>query len=378
MPADWQAKGRRENGVPGLGNYQVNGSIRSGKSIDVAIVGGGPAGAVCALILARGGVHVSLVHWDGYSIGGIELVSGRARRLIEQHCPDFFLQAAPGVEVRETISLRDTPEPVRSSAMFDWWGAGVALERELLDRALREAAITAGVSVIPTTKVVGVERSGNRWRLSLRSGEGEDELLHARFVVLATGRAAARFLDQSSIAESSRIALMTSLGCQSSAPGHALYVEAMDNGWWYALPATDGRHFAGFYTSREVVKQRDTSLRDFFFRELHRTRLLAPLMASARGNPGSPRITGRAAEVRPFGKAAGEGWIAVGDAAFAPDPLNGMGIELATESAQLGAHALLGAIQGTAQRDAFAEYENAIQARARRYGKAMAYDYAGF
>jgi flavin-dependent dehydrogenase len=334
------------------------------------------------LTLARGGARVSLVHWDGYSIGGIELVSGRARRLIARDCPDFFLQAAPGIEVHETVSLWGTPEPVRSSAMLNPWGAGVALERELLDRALRNVATAAGVSVVPATKVVDIERRGDRWELFLRSGEGEDELLHARFVVLATGRAAARFFDQSPMVESSQIALMTSFGQQSDAPGQALYVEAMDNGWWYALPATDGRHFAGFCTSREVVKQRDASLRDFFFRELHRTRLLTPLIASAHSNPRDmrspsiPRITGRTADVRPFCKAAGEGWIAVGDAAFAPDPLSGMGIELAIESAQQGAHALLEAIRRTAQHDVFAEYEDSIQTRARRHHEtAAAYRY---
>ncbi|SCX90807.1 Dehydrogenase (flavoprotein) [Nitrosospira sp. Nl5] len=354
----------------------------SRQSIDAVVVGGGPAGAICALTLARGGARVSLVHWDGYSIGGIELVSGRARRLIEQHCPDFFLQVAPGIEVNETVSLWGTPGPVRSSAMFNPWGAGVALERELLDRALRNLASTAGVSVIPDTKVVGIARRSDRWELSLRLGEGEDELLHARFVVLATGRAAARFFDQTPMAESSQIALMASLGQQSDAPGHALHVEAMDNGWWYALPAADGRHFAGFCTSREVVKQRDASLRDFFSRELHRTRLLTPLMTSAEGNPCNTRsarisrITGRTADVRPFSKAAGEGWIAVGDAAFAPDALSGMGIELAIESAQRGAHALLEAIRTAGQHDVFAAYEDSIHARAMRHHEtAVAYRY---
>ena len=51
------------------------------QSIDVAVVGGGPAGAICALMLARGGARVTLMHWSGYAAGGIELVSGHARLL---------------------------------------------------------------------------------------------------------------------------------------------------------------------------------------------------------------------------------------------------------------------------------------------------------
>ena len=51
---------------------------------------------------------------------------------------------------------------------------------------------------------------------------------------------------------------------------------------------------------------------------------------------GDSHISGRMAGARPFGRAAGDGWIAVGDAAYAPDPLSGMGIELALESAEAG------------------------------------------
>jgi flavin-dependent dehydrogenase len=75
---------------------------------------------------------------------------------------------------------------------------------------------------------------------------------------------------------------------------------------------------------------------------------------------------------------SGEGWIAVGDAAYAPDPLSGMGIELAIESAQLGAHALLKATQGSTQPHAlmeFAEYEDAIRERVSRQEKTAAYHY---
>ncbi|MEO7558811.1 MAG: FAD-dependent oxidoreductase [Nitrosospira sp.] len=352
--------------------------------MDVVVVGGGPAGAICALSLARGGVRVGLVHWDGYSIGGIELVSGRARRLIEQYSPGLFRQAALGIkaiEVHETISLWGTPEPVTSNAMFNPWGAGVAVERAVLDRTLRSLASAAGVSVTTGAKVASIERRNDQWQLSLRLGEAECDPVSARFLVLATGRAAARFFDQSPVAESSRIALMASLSPLSGAPDHTLYVEATDNGWWYALPTGDGGHFAGFCTSRDEIKRRRASLREFFFEELLRTRLLAPLLPGGLGAALDQRIAGRVAGARAFDKAAGDGWIAVGDAAYAPDPLSGMGIELAIQSAQLGARALLAAMQGarheTTERNIFAEYEDAIRERASQHSKTAAYHYGG-
>lgn len=353
------------------------------RSIDIAVVGGGPAGAICALMLARGGARVGLIHWGGYAAGGIELVSGHARHLIERYSPDFFQKASLGVEVHETISLWDTPKPVTFNAMFNPWGAGVAVERPLFDRALRHLACTAGVSIIDDAKVVKIERSRDQWHLLMRSAgtiadEGENHV-SARFLVLATGRVAAQFVDRSPIAEPSGIALMTFLRTPSGGSvksyGNTLYVESTDNGWWYALPAGDGSYFAGFCTDRDEVKKRPASLKDFFVRALRSTRLIAPLLSTASGNI---QISGRMAGVQVFDRMSGEGWIAVGDAAYAPDPLSGMGIELAIESAQLGAHTLLEAMQRTTKPHAligFAEYEDAIRERVARQEKTASYHY---
>jgi flavin-dependent dehydrogenase len=75
-------------------------------------------------------------------------------------------------------------------------------------------------------------------------------------------------------------------------------------------------------------------------RELRRTRLLRSLLPNAAGPTG---LTARPAGSLSFEAAAGRGWLALGDAAFAPDPLSGMGIEFAVESAGRAAAAVGGA-----------------------------------
>jgi flavin-dependent dehydrogenase len=335
-------------------------------------------------MLARGGASVSLVHWSGYAAGGVELVSGHARHLIEQHCADFFQKAVPGVEVQATVSLWGTPDPVTFNAMFNPWGAGIALERSLLDQALRDLACSAGVSILADAKTVGVEHGderGGQWRVRMRGGDSfsdkiETDQVRARFLVLATGRASAQFFNRSPVSEPTQIALMTSLKTKGDKPGHTLYIEAANNGWWYALPARDGGYFVGLCIGRDELKRRQTALRDFFVQELKHTRLLAPLLPDF---VSIQPLTGRTAGASVFKSMAGEGWIAVGDAAYAPDPLSGMGIELAVESAQLGARALLEASQRTTECNALTElkdYEDAMRERVSSQEKIAAYHYS--
>jgi flavin-dependent dehydrogenase len=374
---------------------EVTISISEEPDRDVMVVGGGPAGAICALMLARGGARVSLADWSGYAPGGIELVSGHARSIIERHCSSFFREAVPGVEVHETICVWDTPEPVIFNAMFNPWGPGVAVERHLFDRALCNLAREAGVSIVSGAKVEGIERRGDRWRVLVRLAEtsaeaGSSDVCNASFLVIATGRAAAPFLDRSPLVKSSKIALMTLLGerrdepcaVPAHAPRHALYIEGTDKGWWYALPAIGGKYFAGFCIDRDELKRRQVPLKDFFFQELQGTQLLAPLMT---GTTGVQQISGRTAAMGAFSSAAGDGWLAVGDAAYAPDPLSGMGIEWAVESAQLAARALLQEMQRPTQLPVqsnsitgFAEYEDAVRARASQQDKTAAYHYGRF
>ena len=361
----------------------------SESAMDAAVVGGGPAGAVCALLLARTGARVSLVHWPGYAPTGAELVSGHGCRLIEHLCPGFFRPGGigtEGVEIREAISLWNTAEPVVLSAMFSSQGPGMAVDRIQFDYALLCLARAAGVSVTGE-KMVGLERRGGFSILVTRPNDSTDgaaiSRIAARYVVLATGRTGVRlFVDQPSImTESPRIALTASVRPQPDADPlpretHALYVEAAGNGWWYALPMKGGGYFIGFCTTPGELKQRQAPLKDFFAQQLRATRLLAPLLSGMAAMPQpAGRVIGRTASRT--GKAAGDGWIMIGDAAHAPElsgPGIGMGMEFAIESARLGASAVLGALSGISQRDAFRQYEMSIHQRAAQDGPTGAAD----
>jgi flavin-dependent dehydrogenase len=105
-----------------------------------------------------------------------------------------------------------------------------------------------------------------------------------------------------------------------------------------------------------------------FAEELRGSRLLGSILPASRI---TTRVFGRAAGPQVYERVTGDGWIAVGDAAFVPDPLSGMGIEFAIESAKLGAGALLAANR----EPALSDYEAAVREYVRRQEESAAFHY---
>jgi len=304
--------------------------------LDVAVVGGGPAGASCAVMLARAGVRVGLIDRATPPVKRVESVSGRARRLLQQHCPEFSERATPSVEIEETVSLWTTPEPVIWNAMLNPWGAALAVERTSFDANLREAAQHAG-AWITRAEIKSASRRGSRWELVLHHG-GANETLRAEFMVVATGSAGCRFINRKTADTPTQFALLGQLGTAACARG-TMYLELATDGWWYALPNPFGGYCAGFCVDQLVAANWKKPLRDRFLVQLKSSRLIATLAAEQLRDLTAGSC---AAGPRRHEQLTGAGWVAIGDAAFTLDPLSGKGIEFAIESAAVAVEALFG------------------------------------
>jgi flavin-dependent dehydrogenase len=275
--------------------------------IDVAVIGAGPAGAWCAALLAQAGARVALVGHVGSRPSSVELMSARARWTLRDLAP-------AGVEVHETVSVWNGGAPRTRDCFWDPYGPALAVERDQLDSALRLAAARAGATVIDQ-KVTALARDDGGWRIG--------RALTADWVVVATGCGLPALGRRGRTVLPQRAILTRYRG--EGLP--RLCIERTARGWMYSLPAPRGGALLGLCTPAatdlEMVVASST-----LFREL----------------AGWPRSAwwSCAASVRQYQDVTGPQWIAIGNAAFTPDPLTGAGLWFALDSARAAADVVLG------------------------------------
>jgi geranylgeranyl reductase family protein len=151
---------------------------------EVAVVGGGPAGAAAAIALARSGRAVTVVDkatfprdkicGDGLTTGALRLLEGLG--LDPTTVPSW--QVVEDVVVRSPSGRQVTFPLPRGQGTY----AAVA-RREELDAALLDVARTAGAEVVEGHAVTGAEERPDRVVLEV-AGRAD---VHARYVVAADG-----------------------------------------------------------------------------------------------------------------------------------------------------------------------------------------------
>ncbi len=149
----------------------------------------------------------------------------------------------------------------------------------------------------------------------------------------------------------------------SEPPGDT-FIEAAPDGWWYASLLPGQRRIIALFTdAHEVVRSRLATV-DGWTDALARSEHVGDL---ACGVPcGKIHVTTSAShELEP---PVGDDWIAVGDAAFAVDPLSSGGVDFALRSAMAAADVLLGGDRAAYQRQIADEASEYRRLRAEIYG----------
>lgn len=149
---------------------------------DAIVIGAGPAGAMAARELARGGARVLLVDKQAFPrekvCGGC--LNGHALGVLDSVGLGALARRAGGV------SLGDFRVGVRGRAFRLALPAGIAVPRDRFDAQLVGAAVEAGTSFLPGTEARVQSASGAFPRVRLRQPH-EDRTVQAGVVLVATG-----------------------------------------------------------------------------------------------------------------------------------------------------------------------------------------------
>ncbi len=322
----------------------------------VVIAGGGPAGALAALKLARAGARVLVIdRARPERIEAAEILSPEghgilSREKLWQQIPLDLTWPCPAM-----ASAWDGPDPVWTSFTLNPAGCAWHIDRIRFDAWMTTHIQSAAGVVVETGTVDAVRQEGDGWRIEFSTGNTRHST-SARFLILATGRSsrAIRLAPRHAI---DRLCLVAGTTEPDPVDTDALIVEAAMDGWWYSAPLLNGRLFTGWMTDFSLV--RGGRYEQAAFGSLAG----APLHARRVGTPRLSTIIGSATWA--MSPAAGRGWIAIGDAALARDPISGDGLTSALRSACHGANVVERALGG--DRSVWMSAAEHTDAVARRY-----------
>jgi len=263
---------------------------------DVCVFGLGPAGAATAARLADLGIAAIVLErpaarkpWGGESFSGAIRVPLSTLGLWERFCGAGHVA---GYEQRSAWG-----EAGIADSIFNPHGHLWHVDRDRFDDDLRGAVQERGVPVLRYASLDGLERAGDGWRIAFDAGS----TIAARYVVDATGRAGAvarRLGARPQLHD--RLVGLTAQVPRNPAFDHAMVISTAADGWWYAAPVPQG-HVLAYFTDSDLVPQQ----------------LLARSMRVVPANSAFTQTRGR------------DGWLAVGDACAAHDPLCGWGVHRA-------------------------------------------------
>lgn len=286
----------------------------------IAIIGGGPAGAMAAEKLARGGTRVTLfeekVGWEKPCGGGLSVKALRRY--------PFLFEAAQGARrVREAEFVASSGASVRLRLRQPM----AVYSRSVLNHLLLARATEAGAEIV-SDRIVNLTASRAGWRL-----EGRQGAYQADFVILAAG-ARSRLRSLLTRGFQARDFTLT-LGYYASGAEDLLRVQFFEDfqGYAWAFPRPDHLSVGICGKVGESAMPELRERLDGFMRKFDYPGDNAPVFAHL-----LPSLT---VESWSDLRRAGEGWALAGDSAGLVDPLTGEGIYYAMRSGELLAECLL-------------------------------------
>lgn len=369
----------------------INAADTQNSDWDIVIVGGGPAGTSTAITLADKGYRVMLLEKQNNvtfklgeslppaSVGIVEHLLGAIDTPVTEAAPDslpcYATKTAGNISVWE-----DNTEKI-SDFFFTPAGFGLCLNRANFDKALRHKATSVGVTVRngvqfkhcqvkhktqPTPGIQDHLSTPPYWNIEVRTATHTEQHT-SRYLIDCSGRQAVvttalgitRSFHDTLFAYAQRYTTR----CPYDDDRYTR-LEAGPHGWWYsnplrqvdydtedaASPITGHERLVVFHTDKNHPAAQQASHSAGFSMLLDASQHIKQLLEHYEYTP-TGKIRGASAASERLTHFAGNGWMAVGDAAQAYDPLSSQGVYKALstgiEAGQLIHYALQEATKNT-------------------------------
>jgi flavin-dependent dehydrogenase len=312
----------------------------------VLILGGGPAGLAAALELARrhiGALVIERSAYDDIRIGEHLTPPAVLQLRALDSAPSLPLDsyfASPGVEA---YWGSDTPHHM--DYFLHPAQQGLNLPRPQFDADLARSCELAGATILRSASLGRATRRNTVWHVEINHN-GENKQIVAPIIVDATGRAATFSRRQGAkvCPHDRQIAVVrVETHAEREITNRRSVVEAVDAGWWYRAPIGATKSLSMFVTDDDLVPRGQVKLYQWWLDHFTRTAHLSEGLPCV-DNSGT--LMTRSARSQQLDVMSGDGWLAVGDAAMAFDPLASQGIAKALDHGRRAAVAILSYLAG--------------------------------
>jgi flavin-dependent dehydrogenase len=313
--------------------------------VDVAIIGGGPAGTTVATLLARHGLSVKLFErqtFPRFHIGE-SLLPGSMPIFQElgvyEELDKQFIKKPGGKWYYGKYPVFSDFACGPSNTSFAKTPHAYMVKREELDQILLNNAARAGAQVLQQHSVIDLIQEAEKViGVIVRNNQtGQSRECHCDMVFDCSGFgaiAAKKF----KLRRPNRLRTMAVFGHYRTLPldkdvkNGWIVAPMLYNGWVWMIPLKKDLVSVGAVVSLEEFQKIDKSPREFLESSMRNIPIVKNGLSSIPELQGKIHIYGNLGYTT--SRASGDGWVLVGDAAFFVDPCYSSGVHLALSTAK--------------------------------------------